>query len=116
MHELPVISKIMNICLQHAQKNNVKRIVAIELQVGALSDLQPEWMQRYFDHVSKNTIAKNAQLRIERVPVVMKCDGCGHSFDLDIEEMKEIQCPRCDQKQCSLISGKEYLIKHMEVI
>jgi len=116
MHELQVTERILDIVLRHAQANGANRIISIQLKIGELSDLENEWVQKYFDHLSKDTIAKNAKLKIERIPVVMKCDDCEHSFEINIKEIKDIQCPECAHKQCTLISGREYYIKDMEVI
>jgi len=116
MHELQVTQKILDIVLRHAQTNGVSKVISIQLKIGELSDLEDEWVQKYFDHLSKDTIAENAKLKIERIPVVMKCDDCEHSFEVNIKEIKDIQCPECSNKKCTLISGKEYYIKDMEVI
>lgn len=115
MHELPVINKIMNICLAHATKNNASKIVAIELKVGGLSDLEPEWMQRYFDHVSKDTIAAGAQLEIEKTPVVYRCNECAHEFEVDMSA-QSTACPKCNGKEYALVSGTGYFISNMKVL
>ncbi len=116
MHELQVTERILNIALKHAATNNVSKIISIQLRIGELSDLENEWIQQYFDHLSKDTIAKGAILKIERAPVVMQCDTCAHSFQIDIKQIKEIQCPECGEKKCTLTSGREYYIKDMEVL
>ena len=119
MHELPVINKIMEICLQHAEKNNAKKILSIDLKVGALSDLQPEWMQRYFNYVSKDTIASGAKLVIEETPIIYRCNQCSTEFELDLSLIRkpgEIACPECAAEKVSLVSGKEYLVHNMAVI
>lgn len=116
MHELPVTERILDVVLSHAKRNNVQRVVGINLRVGELSDLENEWIQHYFSYLAKDTVAADAKLNIERVPVVMSCTSCQHTFQVDIKEMKEIQCPECGSRKCSLISGKEYYIKDMEVI
>ena len=108
--------QILDIVLRHAQANDVSKVISIQLKIGELSDLEDEWIQKYFDHLSKDTIAKNAKLKIERAPVVMKCDDCEHSFEINIREIKDIQCPECAHKKCTFMSGKEYYIKDMEVI
>ncbi|MCP4682486.1 MAG: hydrogenase maturation nickel metallochaperone HypA, partial [Desulfobacterales bacterium] len=79
-------------------------------------DLEDEWIQHYFDYLSKETLAEEAKLVIERIPIVLKCNECAHSFEIKKHEMKEIQCPKCKNQKCSLESGREYYIKHMEVI
>lgn len=116
MHELQVTERILNIALKHADTNDVSQIVSIQLRVGELSDLEDEWMQKYFDYLSEDTIAKGAKLKIERTPVVMECDDCSHSFHINIREVKEVLCPECDSKKCTLTSGREYYIKDMEVL
>lgn len=116
MHELPVTEKILDVVLSHCAKNNVQKIVSISLRVGELSDLEDEWIQHYFDYLAKETLAAGAKLKIERVPVVMKCEACDHSFEVDIKAMKEIFCPECQSKKCTLVSGKDYYIKDMEVL
>ncbi len=116
MHELQVTEKILDIVLKHAKANSVNKVLSIQLKIGDLSDLENEWVQRYFDYLSKDTIAENAKLKIERAPVVMKCDSCSNSFEVNIKEVKDIQCPDCENKKCSLISGRDYYIKDMEVM
>ena len=73
MHELSVMESILNIVVKHALKNDAKKILGISLRVGEMTDLVDEWMQRYFDYLSKETIAAGAVLKIERIP------GSGHS-------------------------------------
>lgn len=116
MHELPVTESILKVALTHAQKNNAQKITAIHLQVGEMSDLEDEWMQRYFDYLSKDSIADGAKLKIERIPVVMQCEDCSESFKVDIKKEKEIICPGCSGKNNKLVSGREYFVKSMEVI
>lgn len=116
MHELPVTESILNIALKHARAHNVERIVNISLRIGELSDLVDEWVQRYFDYLSKDTIAEGARLDIERSPVVFRCDGCDGSFQVDIRKLKEVKCPDCGGEKLTLISGREYYIKDIAVI
>ncbi len=116
MHELPVINSILKVVLKHAVENDVKQVIAVHLQVGELSDLEDKWMQQYFDHLAKDSIAEGAQLKIERIPVVMKCSDCGMSFTVDIKEDKSPVCPGCNGQKSTMISGREYLIKNLEAI
>ena len=116
MHELPVTKKILDIVLKHASINNVSKVLAIHIEIGELSDLENEWIQRYFDYVSKGTLAEGAKLNILRTPVVVKCDLCSHSFKVDIKQKEEIECLECGARNYSLISGRDYYIKDMEVL
>ena len=116
MHELQVTHRILNIVLRHAQANGATRVVSIQLRIGELSDLENEWIQKYFNHISKGTPAENAALKIEKIPVVMKCNGCEYAFNVNIRQIKDTRCPKCAHDKCILISGSEYKIKNMVVI
>ncbi|MBU1170716.1 MAG: hydrogenase maturation nickel metallochaperone HypA [Proteobacteria bacterium] len=116
MHELPVINSILSVVLKHAEANQVQKVVTIYLQVGAMSDLEDTWMQQYFDHLSKGGVAEGAKLVIERMPVVMRCNSCGHSFEINIKDGTKPVCPSCSGEKHSLVSGREYIIKNMEVL
>lgn len=115
MHELPVTDEILKVVLKHAQRNNVQRVVSINLQIGKLSDLEDEWIQRYFDHLSKGTLAEGARLKIERMPIKMQCNSCSQSYEVEMAGLGTLVCPHCGEEGASLLSGREYYIKDMEV-
>ena len=115
MHELPVTESILKIILKHAEKNNVRQVVSISLQIGKLSDLEDEWIQRYFDYLSKGTLAQGAKLKIERMPIMVQCSACSTSYEAEAKNLGELVCPACGGKNITLVSGREYYIKDMEV-
>ena len=116
MHELPVINSILSVVLKHAAANQVQKILAIHLQVGAMSDLDDECMQQYFDHLSKGGAAEGAKLVTERIPAMMRCSACEFSFEINLKEGNMPICPKCGGEKHTLISGREYYIKNMEVL
>lgn len=116
MHELQVTESILNIALKHSPADKVKKIIAIHLTIGELSELEDEWLQHYFDYLSKGTLAQGAKLVIERSPIRMECNACNHPFQIKRDGIKHIECPQCHHHQCTLISGREYHIKHLEVL
>ena len=62
MHELPVAERILNTVLQHASGHDVSKIVVIHLRIGELSDLEDDWLQRYFDYLSKGSKISDAEV------------------------------------------------------
>ena len=115
MHELPITESILKIVLKHAEMNSARRVMVIHLQVGKLSDLEDDWIQRYFDYLSKGTLAEGAKLKIERTPIMMQCNACSTSYEADMARMSDLVCPACGEKGGTLLSGREYIIKEMEV-
>ncbi len=116
MHELPVTENILKVVLRHADEARAQKVVSVSLRIGELSDIIEEWLQRYFDYLSKGTLAEGAALRVERMPVVFRCEGCGESFHVKIREVKDIVCPACGGGKATFVSGREFFIKDIEVI
>ncbi|MBN2807997.1 MAG: hydrogenase maturation nickel metallochaperone HypA [Deltaproteobacteria bacterium] len=116
MHELSVVEKILAVVLAHAVKHRVKRVLAIHLEVGELSDLEDRWLQHYFDHVSKGSRAEKARLVIVRMPARLQCGACGHDFSFATAAEQANACPRCSSTDCRLIAGQGYFIKHLEAL
>jgi len=115
VHELPVTRSIVDIVLRYAGANKVRRIVAVDLSIGALSDLEAEWIQSYFDHLSKGTLAEGAEIRVRRSPLSFRCDPCGTAFEATREELASACCPECGSREISVTSGTGYMVESMEV-
>ena len=115
MHELPITKRIFQIVLNHAQRGAVGRVITVNLEVGSLSDLQSEWVQRYFDHLSQGTIVEGAKLRVTRVPAVFHCRACRRSFEVTSFLEEGLFCKHCHSMEVTMLSGKAYRVKNMEV-
>jgi hydrogenase nickel incorporation protein HypA/HybF len=114
VHELSIMSNILDIVLEYAGKAGAKKVSKINLVVGDLSDLIPEWMQTYFEFVSKDTIAEQAKLEINRVSAVIRCKQCGKEFTLNRESW-QFSCPACQSADIELLSGREFTVESIEV-
>ncbi len=116
MHELPIIQSLYDVCIKHASANNASKIVSVTLNIGELSDLQDEWIQRYFDYLCKDTIADGTKLIIQRVPLMIRCKECAEEFHVDIRKTRQILCPKCNESKFEYISGREYSVDSMEIV
>lgn len=114
MHELPVTEKILDIALKHAEKNDAKKIFSITLRVGGLTDLKDEWLQHYFDYLSKETIADEAELIIIPGEIRLRCGECKTLIETDKSDLEDQKCPHCGATEgFSILSGREYFIEEM---
>ena len=114
MHEFSVTKSIFQIVQNHAIKNNVRKVLTVNLEIGVLSDLQNEWIQRYFDHLSKGSVVEGAKLIINRIPAVFHCKKCKQLFEITSLSINALCCQHCQAEEVTLVSGKEYKIKNME--
>ena len=115
IHELAITEAALKIVLKYAEDNQAARVVSIHLQAGELRDLTEEWIQRYFDYLSRETIAEGAKISLTRIPVQVTCQGCQAGFSADIRSDK-IECPECGNDKTALTGGDEFLIESIEVI
>jgi hydrogenase nickel incorporation protein HypA/HybF len=118
MHELPLTKNILDTALKYAQKTNSQKVVTIVLRLGALRDIKKEWIQHYFNYISKGTIAEGAEILVIPDPIVCRCRDCGKDFEIDRDDYagKEILCPKCATQNYTLISGTKFQIEGIEVI
>jgi hydrogenase nickel incorporation protein HypA/HybF len=116
MHELAIVDSILKVVLKTAAANDAQKVLAVSLRIGEMTDLVDEWVQRYFDFLSKDTVAAGALLKIQRTPVVLLCGKCATSFPVDIRQTKDFACPACGGKDCSVVSGREFYISNIEVV
>jgi hydrogenase nickel incorporation protein HypA/HybF len=116
MHELSVTQSILDIVLGYARENGAEKVLRIRLTIGALNDLQREWIQRYFDYLSRETPAEGAEIVVQRVNPAFRCSSCDRSFDIDLESVDRIRCPVCSGGEVHLERGQEFFITDMEVV
>lgn len=112
MHELAITEGIIEAAVPEAIKHGAKRILEIRLRIGELSGVLPECIQYYFDIASRGTIAENAKLVVEKVPVSIRCLDCGYEGPID---RRKIRCNQCDSINFKLTGGKEYYVESLEV-
>jgi hydrogenase nickel incorporation protein HypA/HybF len=117
MHEVSIVRNILSVVNEYAEANQAKKVVSITIKAGEMVGLVDEQLQRAFDYLTKGTLSEGAKLKLETVPIVMKCDTCSKDFEVPIEELETMKCPGCEEeKKFSLISGKELYVKDMEVL
>lgn len=112
MHELSVTQSILDIALAYAQQAGANRILRVNLVVGELSGLVGEYLQFYFDFLSKETLAAGAELTFRHVPARFRCLECGTEYEPGDTDWA---CPQCGALQPVVVGGKELLVESIEV-
>lgn len=117
MHELAITKSIAEVVLAKQREVGASRVVRVWIEAGEMRNLEPSWVQRYFDHCTEGTSAEGAQIIMERIPIVFRCEACGSDFGFDLHEHHDgrIVCPSCGCGEYDLVSGRELAITDMEV-
>jgi len=109
MHELSLIQGVVDICEQHA---DARRVLAVTLEIGALSGVVPEALEFCFDAAARDTLLEGARLIIESIPATGFCSSCG---GVSTMETYFDPCPSCGAPVLDLRSGDEMRVKDLEV-
>jgi hydrogenase nickel incorporation protein HypA/HybF len=113
------MSQIVQSILGEAEKNNLKKVSKIILEVGELTFLGEEQLKFCFDVLSKGNILEEAEFVIKSIKPEIKCNACGFSGDLEYQESEEMHfrlpkftCPKCDSK-IEIIKGKDCILREI---
>jgi hydrogenase nickel incorporation protein HypA/HybF len=112
MHELSIIASLFEIMEEKARDKEAKKIVFVKLQVGKLSGVVPEFLITAFDVYKKDTIASEAQMEIQEVPLTIRCNACGKTMTRD--DFVFI-CMQCGSQDLKTLAGTELILEKMEL-
>ncbi len=117
VHELAITNEILRVVVKHARREKAERVHRVALVVSELSDLQPIWIQRYFDRISEGTVAHGARLEIEHQAPEFLCNrsGCGLRFAVSLRTVDRVTCPRCGGGDCTMKEPADYVVEEIEV-
>ncbi len=112
MHEVGMMQSILERAVERAKQEGAHHIDGVHMRVGAASGVVPDSLEFAFEIAKKGTIAEDAQLETELVPVVCYCANCQLEFqptDLLYE------CPECHQPNCEVKQGQEFELAFLDV-
>ena len=113
MHEyalcVALLEQVERLVDQH-QAQNVERIL---LQVGPLSGAEPELLRRAWPLAAAGSVAEQAELVIEPVPVTIKCSRCGGESSVP---PNRLLCDQCGSFQTRILSGDEMVLCSVELL
>lgn len=111
MHELSIAQSLMDIIQQEADRHGVERVVRVGVSVGAFSAVVPQALRFSFDMVKENTVAHQAELVIQEVPLTGRCTECGAEAELAAPGQ---DCPACGAAGVELTGGRDLTIDYIE--
>lgn len=112
MHELGIMTGVMEAAETAARDAGADRIMRIDLSVGEMTEAIEDALQFAFEALSEGTLADGATLEIKMVKPKSCCLECGLEYEHDRFSRT---CPECDSFATELIAGKELQIDSIEV-
>lgn len=71
--------------------------------------------QKYWNYISRGTIAENAKITFNIIPTSSLCKDCGHVTEFDWYTANELVCGDCQSKNCILLTGQELSIEEIAI-
>jgi hydrogenase nickel incorporation protein HypA/HybF len=115
MHELSLVTNILEIAEEYARREGASAIRAVSLRVGAMSGVEPEALEFAFSLARQGTLAQDARLEVEYVPLRASCAACNLEFDAE-DRFGIAVCPSCHQPSASFTRGEELEVCSLEVV
>jgi hydrogenase nickel incorporation protein HypA/HybF len=88
------------------------QVEKVNLKVGKLAAIVPDSLRFCFDIVTKETPLKGAELVIEEIDVVAKCNVCQTNWTIT---EPVFSCKKCNSSSIELLSGRELDIESIEI-
>ena len=109
MHEMGILYRILDEVRAAAAANGVAHVRAIRLQVGGLSGLVPDFLERYYAPIAaEDPLFLGSILDIDTIPGKGLCRACGASYPASAEAWK---CAVCGGDDVRLEGGREIVIR-----
>lgn len=112
MHEVGIIQSTIEMAEKSARGSGATRIHELKMQIGTMSSVVAESLEFAFEVIRKGTMAEEARLVIEKVPLSAWCDRCGKEF---LSEDYSLKCADCGQTSHDIRHGRELALVSMEV-
>lgn len=112
MHELSVCQSLLAQVETIAQQQRAERVTGISLLIGPLSGIEPDLLQQAFTLARAGSVADQARLVIESLPIRVRCQSC----ERESEALpNRLICAHCGDYHTQLISGDEMLLASVEL-
>ena len=112
MHELGIVFHIISSLEQVGAQNHLRSISTVTLEIGEVSSVINSYLEDCWRWAAdRSELLRGAALRIETIPAVTLCEGCGKTYGT-VELGKT--CTYCAGIITHLLTGNEVNIKEIE--
>ena len=122
MHEVSVISNMVDAILRELDNYKVQRVEEVNIVIGDLTSLGPEQLEFAYEIVTKDTILEGSKLIIEREEVLVKCNECGYEgpaenleSDFFDHSIPVIACPKCGGG-VDIVAGQACRVRDLNIV
>lgn len=113
MHELSVMSGIIEVIENSAKENNIHKIKKVKLVVGQMSNAVPDALTMAFDMLKgAGPFTEDAILEIDFINTRVRCHECECEFQPGDGYI--FICPQCKGLHTEVIEGEQLYVDYFE--
>jgi hydrogenase nickel incorporation protein HypA/HybF len=112
VHELAICQSLLQQVEEIAQERRATTVTRITVSIGPLSGVEANLLSQAFPLAAAGSIARDAELVIETLPVRVKCEQCGAETEA---RPNRLLCGACGDYHTRLLSGDEMLLASLEL-
>ncbi|HEY1986976.1 MAG TPA: hydrogenase maturation nickel metallochaperone HypA [Terracidiphilus sp.] len=113
MHELSLISSVVESVTESLEKYPGARVVEVRLKVGALASVIEDSLQFCYGIAIDGTPLAGSRLVVTVLPVTVHCAACEKVGA--IESLQNFRCPHCGEPASDVRQGRELEIDSIEI-
>lgn len=115
MHEVSLMTNVLELVAQEMEKHKVKTLRSITVRYGVLSNIVADSMQFAFEVLTKDSEFAGAVLHLIKEDVELKCRLCSHVFKTDRKDYFYIPCPNCHEEgSFEVVKGEGIFLDRIE--
>jgi hydrogenase nickel incorporation protein HypA/HybF len=111
MHEISIARELSGIVLDVADREKLSKVTRINICFGQMIQIVPDIFDFAFREIVRDSIAMDAVVDLEILPVKMRCKMCNNEF---IIKDNLFSCSRCGSAELDIMQGRELFIKSIE--
>ena len=122
MHEVSVISDIVNAILKELEKYKAEKVEEVTLVVGEMTNLGDEQLEFAYEIVTKDTKLEGSKLVIEHEKIWVRCTECDYMGGVKMLEsdygehtIPILACPECNGK-VQVVKGQTCMVKNLKIV
>lgn len=113
MHEMSTMIRLVNQALSCAEKEGAVSVREMTVDVGEMTDIVPEYLQKYYPEATKGTILEGSRLITHVVPTKVHCLTCGTDFHPS--KKFNYKCPTCGGIHCKVLKGRSVELASLKI-
>ncbi|MBC5801269.1 MAG: hydrogenase maturation nickel metallochaperone HypA [Candidatus Eremiobacteraeota bacterium] len=113
IHELSIALSLLDEIGEAAAREGASRVTSVRLRIGRLSGVTIDALCFAWDLARADTVASEAELLIDDVPVSVACPQCEREGEP--REGGGLICPACGAPAPLIVRGRELELVAMEV-